>query len=132
MVVFSLRTLHWNSACIYESVIAFDKIHVIEDTEEKRVGLYALLKKYFADKKAGTDYRPITEQELKQTSVYKIKIENWSGKRNWEEETEQSDEWHPNHLNNPRWNFTVDSEVKVTFDVNSLPLFDHGTKKALW
>ncbi|MBC8334512.1 MAG: pyridoxamine 5'-phosphate oxidase family protein [Anaerolineales bacterium] len=79
----------------YECVIAFGKIQIIEDTDEKRIALYALLKKYFADKQAGKDYRPITEKELKRTSVYKIKIENWSGKRNWEEEAEQSDEWQP-------------------------------------
>lgn len=79
----------------YESVMAFGKIEIIEDPEEKQAALYALLKKYFADKKAGEDYRPITEKELKRTSVYKIIIESWSGKRNWEEKAEQSDEWHP-------------------------------------
>ena len=82
----------------YESVMAFGKILIIEDHEEKRVALYTLLNKYFADKKAGKDYRPITEKELRRTSVYKIKIETWSGKRNWEEEAEQSDEWQPKSL----------------------------------
>ncbi len=82
----------------YESVIAFGKIRVVEDHEEKRVALYAMLKKYFADKKAGRDYRPITEKELRRTSVYKIEIERWSGKRNWEEEAEKSDDWQPESL----------------------------------
>jgi len=79
----------------YESVMAFGKIQIIEDPAEKRKALHALIKKYFADKKAGVDYRPITDKELKRTSVYKINIEKWSGKRNWEEEAEQSDEWQP-------------------------------------
>jgi uncharacterized protein len=42
---------------------------------------------------AGREYRPITYQELKRTSVYRIQIESWSGKRNWDERAEQSDEW---------------------------------------
>ncbi len=50
----------------------------------------------------GKDYRPITDSELKQTSVYKIKIDQWSGKNNWPEKAEQAenDEW-PDL--NPKW-----------------------------
>ena len=79
----------------YESVIAFGKIRVIENPAEKERTLYALIEKYFPDKKPGKDYRPISEPELKRTSVYEIKIESWSGKRNWAEEAEQSDSWQP-------------------------------------
>ena len=43
--------------------------------------------------KPGREYRPITEKELKRTSVYELKIESWSGKENWNERAEQSDEW---------------------------------------
>ena len=45
--------------------------------------------------KSGKDYRPITDSELKQTSVYKIKIDHWSGKNNWPEKAEQAEnnEW---------------------------------------
>jgi len=77
----------------YESVICFGKIRVIEDPEEKKAGLYKLIGKYFPDKNPGQNYRPITDQELKRTSVYAIKVESWSGKRNWAEEAEQSDQW---------------------------------------
>jgi hypothetical protein len=38
-------------------------------------------------------YRPIIDQELSRTSVYAILLESWSGKENWPEEAEQSDEW---------------------------------------
>ena len=31
------------------------------------------------------DYRDITENELNQTSVYRFKVDSWSGKKNWEE-----------------------------------------------
>ena len=40
----------------------------------------------------GKEYRPITEVELKQTSVYGINIDSWSGKKNWEEKAEQAEE----------------------------------------
>jgi len=48
---------------------------------------------YFPKMKAGREYRPITEEELKRTSVYAIKIEAWSGKENWNERADQSGEW---------------------------------------
>ncbi|HZY42005.1 MAG TPA: pyridoxamine 5'-phosphate oxidase family protein, partial [Anaerolineae bacterium] len=77
----------------YESVIAFGSIRVVTNAEEQRHALYGMLKKYFPAMTAGKEYRPITEQELKRTSVYAIAIESWSGKRNWVEQAEQSDEW---------------------------------------
>ena len=45
--------------------------------------------------RSGEDYRPITDNELKRTSVYGIKIESWSGIRNWEERADQAEnnEW---------------------------------------
>jgi len=77
----------------YQSVIVFGKVCVIEKTEEKRRALYGLIGKYYPTLTAGEAYRPITDQELKRTSVYAIDIESWSGKRNWPEEAEQSEEW---------------------------------------
>ena len=79
----------------YESVVVFGKIRGSEDFEEKRRALYGLIKKYFPEMAAGEHYRPITDKELKRTSVYAIAIESWSGKRNWMERAEQSDEWTP-------------------------------------
>ena len=79
----------------YESVIAFGEIRVLEDKDEKESGLYGLIEKYFPDMRPGEHYRPITIQELKRTSVYAIVIQSWSGKRNWEAQAEQSNEWPP-------------------------------------
>lgn len=79
----------------YESVIAFGKIRVLEDAEEQQRALYGLLEKYFPDMTPGVHYRPITDQELNRTSVYAIAIESWSGKRNWKDRADQSDEWVP-------------------------------------
>jgi nitroimidazol reductase NimA-like FMN-containing flavoprotein (pyridoxamine 5'-phosphate oxidase superfamily) len=77
----------------YESVIAFGTIRIIEDEEEKRRALYGLIARYFPALRPGVEYRPITDAESKRTSVYAIAIESWSGKRNWKEQAEQSDEW---------------------------------------
>ena len=79
----------------YECVIAFGRIRVIEDIDEKRDVLNELLQKYFGEMRSGEDYRPVTDNELKRTSVYGIKIESWSGIRNWEERADQAEdnEW---------------------------------------
>ena len=65
----------------YASVIAFGQARVVEDEQEARCGLQGLLDKYFPDLKPGVHYRPILDEELKQTAVYAIDIENMSGKR---------------------------------------------------
>jgi nitroimidazol reductase NimA-like FMN-containing flavoprotein (pyridoxamine 5'-phosphate oxidase superfamily) len=77
----------------YRSVIAFGTARILEDAEEKRNALYGLITKYFPRMRAGEEYRPITDKELARTSVYAIAIESWSGKENWKEQAEQSDQW---------------------------------------
>jgi hypothetical protein len=54
-----------------------------------------LIAKYFPGMAAGREYREITDRELRATSVYAIQIESWSGKENWKDAAEQSDEWTP-------------------------------------
>ena len=41
----------------------------------------------------GEQYRPITDAKLKQTAVYRLMIDSWSGKRNWPDQAEQSSDW---------------------------------------
>ena len=79
----------------YECVIAYGKIRVIEKMDEKRDVLNGLLQKYFGKMESGKDFRPITDEELKQTSVYGIKIDAWNGKRNWMAKADQAEngEW---------------------------------------
>lgn len=79
----------------YESVVVFGWVKVLAEPEEKRQALYGLIAKYFAQMSPGRDYRPITDQELKQTSVYAITIDSWSGKRNWPDQADQSPDWPP-------------------------------------
>ncbi|MFV2043088.1 MAG: pyridoxamine 5'-phosphate oxidase family protein [Anaerolineales bacterium] len=77
----------------HAGVIVFGTARVIEASEARRRALYGLIGKYFPDMDAGKEYRPITDEEMARASVYAISIESWSGKKNWPEHAEQSDEW---------------------------------------
>lgn len=77
----------------YRSAIVFGTARLVEDSAEAKKLLYGLISKYFPAMTAGKEYREITDKELRATSVYAIKIEAWSGKENWEERADQSDEW---------------------------------------
>ncbi len=77
----------------YESAVVFGTARVLEDPEDKKRALYGLIEKYFPTMHPGREYRPITDKELQRTSVYAIQVESWSGKRNWAEQADQSDDW---------------------------------------
>ena len=79
----------------YQSVIAFGKIRIVENEADKRKFLYGLIEKYFPGMVSGEHYRPITDKELKRTSVYAISIEKWSGKDHWPDQAAQGEEWSP-------------------------------------
>lgn len=79
----------------YRSVMVFGTVRVLTDPDEANRGLYGLITKYFPGMVAGREYREITEKELRATTVYAIQIESWSGKENWKDAAEQSDEWAP-------------------------------------
>lgn len=79
----------------FRSVIAFGTARLITDSEEARRVLYGLIRKYFPAMTAGKEFREITDKELKRTSVYAIQIEAWSGKENWKDRADQSEEWTP-------------------------------------
>lgn len=65
----------------YTGATVFGNAEVVQDPEEKRQGLYLLLNKYFPHLQPGEHYRPITDGELRRTTVFKIHIEEWSGKQ---------------------------------------------------
>lgn len=65
----------------YSGVVAFGAATVLTDAVEARLALQLLLDKYFPHLLPERDYRPIVDEELKRTSVYRIDIESWSGKR---------------------------------------------------
>lgn len=65
----------------YSGVTVFGKGHVVLDDVEKEHGLQLLMDRYAPHLKPGEDYRPITAGELKRTAVFRIDIEEWSGKQ---------------------------------------------------
>lgn len=79
----------------YRSVVVFGTARLVTDPVEARRVLYRLIQKYFPKMQAGKEYREITDKELKHTSVYAIQIEEWSGKENWKDRADQSEEWTP-------------------------------------
>ncbi len=64
----------------YSGVAAFGKARVIEDPAKAVEGLQLLLDKYFPHLQPIRDYRPVTLDELKRTTVFRIDIESWVGK----------------------------------------------------
>jgi nitroimidazol reductase NimA-like FMN-containing flavoprotein (pyridoxamine 5'-phosphate oxidase superfamily) len=77
----------------FRSVVVFGTAHLITDPEKAKKVLNSLIRKYFPKMTADKEFRGITEKELRATSVYAIKIEEWSGKENWADRADQSDEW---------------------------------------
>jgi nitroimidazol reductase NimA-like FMN-containing flavoprotein (pyridoxamine 5'-phosphate oxidase superfamily) len=58
----------------------FGSARIADDPSEQRYGLQGLLDKYFPQLQPVEDYSPITDAELRQTSVFAMEIESWSGK----------------------------------------------------
>lgn len=65
----------------YAGVTVFGQASIIADAAEATHALQMLLDKYFPDLRPGKDYRPITSEEIARTAVFRIQIEQWSGKR---------------------------------------------------
>ena len=70
-----------NFSVEFAGVTVFGTAISLTDEAEKRHGLQILLDKYCPHLRPGRDYRPITVDELRRTAVYRIDIEQWSGKQ---------------------------------------------------
>jgi nitroimidazol reductase NimA-like FMN-containing flavoprotein (pyridoxamine 5'-phosphate oxidase superfamily) len=64
----------------YASVVVFGWGRVVGEPAEAERGLQLILDKYAPHLRPGRDYRPITQQELRRTAVFRIDVESWSGK----------------------------------------------------
>jgi nitroimidazol reductase NimA-like FMN-containing flavoprotein (pyridoxamine 5'-phosphate oxidase superfamily) len=65
----------------YAGVVVFGEAALVEDAAEAEYGLQLLLDKYFPHLHPGRDYQAIQPAELARTSVFRIRIEAWSGKQ---------------------------------------------------
>ena len=70
-----------NFSVEYCSVVAFGDARLVEDLAESEYALQLLLDKYFPHLRPGENYRPITADERDATAVYRLEVEEWSGKR---------------------------------------------------
>ncbi len=65
----------------YAGVVVFGRASIIEDSDRAKRALQLLLDKYFPHLKPGHDYTPSTDDEVSRTAVYRIDIDEWSGKQ---------------------------------------------------
>jgi nitroimidazol reductase NimA-like FMN-containing flavoprotein (pyridoxamine 5'-phosphate oxidase superfamily) len=76
-------------------VVIFGTVRLVSDPQEARRVMYGLIHKYFPLMTPGMEFREITDKELRSTSIYAVRIEEWSGKENWKDRADQSNEWAP-------------------------------------
>jgi len=65
----------------YAGVTVFGTAYIVTDRDEEEAAMRLLLGKYFGHLDYGIDYAAITDEEFARSSVYRIDIEAWSGKR---------------------------------------------------
>lgn len=65
----------------YASVVIFGTATRISDQQQAIDALHLLTEKYAPHLQKGRDYRGVLPEELSRTSVYRIVIEEWSGKK---------------------------------------------------
>lgn len=65
----------------YESVTAQGPIDVVDEPAAAEAALQRIMDKYAPHLAPGRDYETATAADLKRTSVYRLQIERWSGKR---------------------------------------------------
>jgi hypothetical protein len=71
----------FNLSVEYAGVVVFGRARAVQGDAEKLLALRMLVDKYFPHLRAGDDYQLPSQAELNATSVYRIEIEAWSGKR---------------------------------------------------
>jgi nitroimidazol reductase NimA-like FMN-containing flavoprotein (pyridoxamine 5'-phosphate oxidase superfamily) len=65
----------------YAGVVVFGRASVVGEADEAARALQRLMDKYAPHLRPGADYEPATADDLRRTSVYRIAIDGWSGKR---------------------------------------------------
>ena len=65
----------------YAGVAIFGTVGIVEDEREAAAALQMLLDKYAPQLRPGQDYRPPIAEELSRTSVFRLDIAAWSGKK---------------------------------------------------
>ena len=70
-----------NMSVEFASVVVFGRASILNEPVEAARALQMLVDKYFPHLQPGKDYRATAVEELAGVAVYRIDIEQWSGKR---------------------------------------------------
>lgn len=70
-----------NFSVEYSGVVVYGTVEIVTEESAAIRALQLLMDKYAPHLRPGTHYRPIQGYEVEQTTVYRIRIERWSGKR---------------------------------------------------
>lgn len=65
----------------FESVTVFGEGTIVEDRDEARGAMELLMAKYAPHLRFGVDYGAITDEDLDRTTVFRISVEEWVGKK---------------------------------------------------
>jgi len=65
----------------YSGVAIFGRVVLVNDAEEAFPAFQMLIDKYFPHLAPGVDYRAATPEEWQRTALYRLDIEQWSGKQ---------------------------------------------------
>jgi nitroimidazol reductase NimA-like FMN-containing flavoprotein (pyridoxamine 5'-phosphate oxidase superfamily) len=65
----------------YASLVLFGRATCLREQKQASNALHLLLRKYAPHLQPGRDYRAVVPEELARTGVYRITIEEWSGKK---------------------------------------------------
>ena len=68
-------------SCEYAGVVVFGRAELVQGEEEARRAMEMLLSKYFPHLRPGNHYHAVSKDELDVTAVFRIRIEQWSGKQ---------------------------------------------------
>ena len=67
-------------------VIVFGETSILNDQKRKHEVMQSLIEKHTPHLTVNKDYKPASQSEMDQTTIYKIKIDSWSGKLKWTDE----------------------------------------------
>ena len=69
----------------YASVVVHGLGSIVDDQSEAAEAMHLMMAKYSPDLEPGLNYRPVSAEDLAKTSVYRLFIDSWSGKRSADE-----------------------------------------------
>jgi len=74
----------------HAGVMVFGRAHVEEGNDEKHRVMQATFAKHTPHLQCDVDYEPASQEEIDETTVVRVDIEDWSGKLKWTDDPEVS------------------------------------------